>query len=69
MKTPTINVNETKVIMNKVHQYLRPDGLNSGMLVPVTRKATVAQYFSPTSPLMNLTKPKDCAQVIDFRFG
>lgn len=68
MKTPSIKTNETKTIMNRFYQYLRPDGLNSEKLIPVTQKVSGIQYFSQTQPIMSKV-PEGCGQIIDFRFG
>lgn len=52
-------------VKNLTCQYLRPDEV---ILLKPAELINDANYFRPTE-LINLAKPKNAGEIIDFRFG
>ena len=63
-----------EIRMSKLHDYLRPDGLNS-VIKPIVQEVKsqpiVRQhvYFKPTTNILHSTLDESVGKKIDFRFG
>lgn len=67
-----IGISENKI--NKIHSYVRPDGLNA-VSEPIKKTKVRPQiskqyvYFKPTECVMNVPKTSGVGEKLDFKLG
>ena len=69
MNTPKITLSEAKTSIRKAYEYLRPDGLNSEMLIPVAEKIQTVRFSNPREVIIAAIKPEGVGLKFDHFFG